>query len=122
MPERDSFQLTREELSERVGLLVLTGEADRFRVDQVCDSIDQVRGDDREVVVDLSGVTYMDSSMLAALVAASEHSRRRGKPLVIVCENTRLRRSLELKGLENVLQLADDHDQALALLSRDVSA
>ena len=117
MPEQDSFELSRTDLTDRVSLLVVTGEADRFRTDAVSAAIEQVRSDDRDTIIDVSAVTYLDSSMLATLVAASEQGRRHNSPLVIVCQNERVRRSLQLKGLEAILELADDRDHALELIA-----
>ena len=55
--------------------------------------------------------------MLATLVAASEQGRKEGKPVVIHCEASRLRRSLELKGLQSIIELADSREDAIARLS-----
>src|SRR5687767_701171 len=117
MPDRDAFQLSRESLGDGVGLIAIQGEADRFRTDAVNRAIDEVRGDDLSVVLDVSAASFIDSSMLATLVSASEQSRRFGAELVIVCANDRLRRSLQLKGLQSILVLADDREHALALLA-----
>jgi anti-sigma B factor antagonist len=122
MPDRDAFQLSRESLADGVGLIAVQGEADRFRTDAVRAAIEEVRRDDQSVVLDVSAATYIDSSMLAALVSASEQARRFGDLLVIVCANERLRRSLELKGLEAILTIADDRDHALALLAAEDSS
>jgi anti-sigma B factor antagonist len=119
MQEPDAFDLRREDLTERVSLLVASGEADRFHTDAVSEAIEKVRSDDRDAILDVSAATYLDSSMLAALVAASEQGRRHNSPLVIVCQNDRLRRSLQLKGLEAILELADDRDHALELIAAE---
>jgi anti-sigma B factor antagonist len=119
MADLERFQLDREDVTDRVSVLALSGDADRFRADVVGDAIDEVRQEDREVVVDLSGTSYLDSSMLSALVAASERSRRRAEPLVIVCPSERLRRSLQIKGLEAILRIVDTREEALDLLAND---
>ena len=119
MSEPDTFELSREDLTDRVSLLVVRGEADRFHADAVSTAIEQVRSDDRDTILDVSAATFLDSSMLALLVAASERGRRHNSPLVIVCQNDRLRRSLQLKGLEAILELADDRDHALELIAAD---
>jgi anti-sigma B factor antagonist len=119
--DQGSFQLSREDVDDRVSVVVLCGDADRFRTEAVAAAIEEARRDGRDVVVDLTGATYLDSSMLAALVAASEQTRRRSAPLVVVCDNERLRRSFELKGLEPILRLAETRDDALDLLASDRS-
>jgi anti-sigma B factor antagonist len=116
MPGQDSFEVTTEDVGD-ARVLGVRGEADRFRTEEVSGAIDAARREGRKAVVDLSAVTYLDSSMLAALVAASEQGRRRAEPLVIVCETPRLRRSLQLKGLETILQIVESREQALELLA-----
>jgi anti-sigma B factor antagonist len=119
MADLERFQLDRDDVTDRVSVLALNGDADRFRAEVVGDAIDEVRQEDREVVVDLSETSYLDSSMLSALVAASERSRRRAEPLVIVCASERLRRSLQIKGLEAILRIVDTREEALDLLAND---
>jgi anti-anti-sigma factor len=117
MSDRYPFELTYEDVGDRVRILTLRGEADRFHTDAVTRAIDDVRAEDRDVIVDLSAAAYLDSTMLSALVAASEQGRRRARPLIVLCESPRLRRSLQLKGLETILRLADTREQALELVA-----
>jgi anti-anti-sigma factor len=119
MPDPGSFQLTREDLTNRISLLALRGDADRSRTDAVGRAIEEARGEGRELIVDLSQTAYLDSSMLAALVTASQRTRRRSHPLVVICRSERLRRSFQLKGLERILRMADTREEALAILSAD---
>jgi anti-anti-sigma factor len=116
VPERDSFKLTTEDVGDAVRIVALRGDADRFRVEQVTRAIQEARADGRTAIVDLAGTAFMDSSMLAAFVAASDDSRRQGGELVLVVQTPRLRRSLEVKGLGGILKVADSRAQALELL------
>ena len=115
MPDSRSFELTPEDVGSRVRVLAVRGEADRFGTEALSSAVDDARADGRGVIIDLSEASYLDSSMLATLVAASEQGRKRSEPLVILCETPRLRRSLELKGLHGILQLAESREQALEL-------
>jgi anti-anti-sigma factor len=116
MPDSRSFHLHPEDVGSRVRILGVHGEADRFRTDALSAAVAEARDAGLGVIIDLSHATYLDSSMLATLVSASEQWRRRSQPLVILCEPTRLRRSLELKGLETILTLAVSREQALELV------
>ena len=115
MPDSRSFELIPEDVGSRVRILAVRGEADRFGTEAVSAAVDEARSAGRGVVIDLSEASYLDSSMLATLVAASEQGRKLAEPLVILCETPRLRRSLELKGLRTILQLAEEREQALDL-------
>jgi len=112
-----SFQIQPEDVESGVRILAVQGEADRFGTDAITAAVQEARDDGRDVVIDLNETTYIDSSMLAALVSASEHGRQTSQPLVILCEASRLRRSLELKGLQSILELAYSRDHAIELLA-----
>ena len=117
MADPSAFALTNEDMGDDVRVLAVRGDADRFRVDAVNRAIQEARDDGRDVIVDLSETSYLDSSMLAALVGASEEGRRRAEALVILLETPRLRRAFEMKGLQSVLSVANSRDQALELLA-----
>jgi anti-anti-sigma factor len=116
VPEGGPFDLTTEDVGDAIRVVVVSGDADRFRADAVARAIQQARDDGRDVVVDLSQASYMDSTMVATLVAASERGRRRSARLVIVVKAARLRRSLEVKGLEPILTVSESREDALELL------
>jgi anti-anti-sigma factor len=116
VPDR-SFELIREDAGDAVRVIAVRGDADRFHAEAVSRAIQAARDDDRDVVVDLSEAAFMDSSMLATLVAASEQSRLRARELVLIVQTPRLRRSLEVKGLAGILRVADSREQALELLA-----
>jgi anti-anti-sigma factor len=60
------------------------------------------------VVIDLRQLTFMDSTGVAALVAADRYARRDGWNLAIVKGPRQVQRVLELCGLTEVLPLADE--------------
>jgi anti-sigma B factor antagonist len=116
VPERDSFELTTEDVGDAVRIVALRGDADRFRAEEVTRAIQGARADGRTVVIDLAETAFMDSSMLATFVAASDDSRRHGDDLILVVATPRLRRSLEVKGLSGILTVTDSRAHALELL------
>ena len=66
------------------------------------------------VVVDLSGVTYMDSSGIATLVVAHGAARKTGGRLVLAGLSERVREVFKLARLESVFELAPSVGAALA--------
>jgi anti-anti-sigma factor len=119
VPERSSFELTTEDVGDAIRVVALRGDADRYRAEAVRRTIQAARAEGRAVVVDMAETTFMDSSMLATLVAASDDSRRRGALLVLVVQTPRLRRSLEVKGLSGILAVAGSRTEALDLLTAE---
>src|SRR5437660_608014 len=68
-----------------------------------------------QLIVDLEGVDFLDSSGLGALVAALKLARSRSGELRVVCEHQRsVRKVLEVTGLERVLDRFDSVDAAAA--------
>jgi anti-sigma B factor antagonist len=66
------------------------------------------------VVLDLSGVPYMDSSGLATLVEALQNSRRSQVGLTLCALTARVRSILEIARLNTVFTIHDTRDAALA--------
>jgi anti-sigma B factor antagonist len=66
------------------------------------------------VVVDLQKTTFIDSAGLGTLVGAHRRMREGGGRLRIVRPPALVSRAFELTGLDEVLDLCDDREQALA--------
>lgn len=66
-------------------------------------------------IVDLSAVSYMDSSALAELLLLQRGRNQAGRPKMSVVVNPRIRRLFEVAGLQNVLVLTATLDEAMAL-------
>ena len=102
-----------------VHVVTLRGEIDAF-------TAPSLRGDLRHlveetgalvVVVDLEGVTFLDSSALGALVGVFRRLRERNGQLRIVQPRTAAARIFELTGLDAVLDLYPDRAAALSAAS-----
>ena len=71
-------------------------------------------GDADLVVVDLAEITFIDSAGLGTLVGAHRRMREGGGRLRIVRPPALVARAFELTGLDEVLELHDDREHALA--------
>jgi anti-sigma B factor antagonist len=72
------------------------------------------------VVLDLSTVTFIDSTAIGALVSAALRLHELGEgSLAIVCpeENRRVLRIFEIAGVESLIALHDSRDEAVAELA-----
>ena len=67
----------------------------------------------RAVVVDLSAVTYVDSSGIAGLVEAYQMARKNGTRFVLAAISDPVRRVLQLARLDRVFTLADSVEAAM---------
>jgi anti-anti-sigma factor len=59
------------------------------------------------VVVDLRGVSFLDSSGVRLMVVAHERARRAGARLSLILGSPRSARALELSGVLDVLEIID---------------
>ena len=91
-------------------VMLVGGELDVSNVASLAAALD-AESAEGPLVVDLSAVTYLDSSTIEALIVRA----RNGAPLRLVCPpGSIVRRSLEILGIEHVMPLTDTVDEALA--------
>ena len=67
----------------------------------------------KRIVIDLNGVSYMDSSGIATLVEALQMARRDEASLVICNLTERVKSIIELARLDQIFEIAVDRDAAL---------
>ena len=67
-----------------------------------------------QLVVDLSAVTFLDSSGLGAIIGGLRRTRAHGGDLVLVCPDSEIRRAFELCDLDRVFNLHADLAAAVA--------
>ena len=99
-------------------MITAHGELDRTELPALRVAIQNVLDQSAPaLILDMAEVTYIDSSVLAALIAESLDADRRGKTLVVATGAGGIMRSLELKGLVQVMHIADSVDAAAADLA-----
>ena len=89
-------------------LVSLLGEFDLAGVALFEEELDRVRAPDATLVVDLRGLTFIDSSGLRALVIADQEARAAGGRCVVVRGSEQVGQVLELTGIGERLELVDD--------------
>jgi anti-sigma B factor antagonist len=71
----------------------------------------------RGVVVDLTDVTFMDSTGIGVLLNAVSHFEGRHAQLVVVCDSDLILRPLQLTGVINLISVVDSREKALGALA-----
>jgi len=98
-------------------VVTVAGEFDMTTVSQVevvlMTAMDEA-GFHREVVVDLTGTSYLDSSGLDLLASCHQRGAREGVTLRIVASSRAVLRPIQLTGLDGMLLLYLDVADALA--------
>jgi anti-sigma B factor antagonist len=85
----------------------LAGEVDLAAAPKVESAIDEaLAGETSDIVIDVDGVTFLDSTGLRVLVAAHARCAGEGKSLTLVNPSVSVSRILEITGLGQTL-LAD---------------
>jgi anti-sigma B factor antagonist len=94
-----------------VHIVTLKGELDIASADGVADAIVSVDG--ATVVVDLSGLTFMDSTGISALVVARRRILAEGHGQLVVTRPTQIvRAALEIVGLSAwIVEWSDEWDE-----------
>jgi anti-sigma B factor antagonist len=84
----------------------VTGELDLHSAGQLERELDAVLGRGaRRVVVDLVGLTFIDSVALGLLTRAAKQLRTNGGECVVVSDDPRIVRVFEITGLDRIFRL-----------------
>lgn len=79
--------------------------------------LDRLSAGDRDVLLDFSGASYIDSSGLGVLVSLSKRIREEGGELRLSGLNEDLLTLFELTRLDTLFQIAEDRHEALSAFS-----
>jgi anti-anti-sigma factor len=100
------FDLSAEHHEESVTLR-LAGELDIACEEFVETALQPFEMQHDSIVLDLTALSFIDSTGLRLLIALHERSRRHGFGLSVVPGDGHVRRTLELTGLDSVLPIVD---------------
>lgn len=106
--------ITSEDLPDGV-VLSPTGDIDLARSPSMRSQVsDAMKRGPKRVVIDLSGVPYMDSSGVATLVEALQSARKCGSKLYLCGLTPRVKSILEISRLDTVFTIVTDRAAASA--------
>ena len=91
-----------------VATVAVTGELDLATVPRLSASVAE-RGDAKLLVLDLTAVTFIDSTGVRVLLEAERSCADSGSRLVLLAGDGPVRRLLELCGIDGRLELVADH-------------
>ena len=100
-------------------VIALAGEVEMSNINEVEPYFDApFESGERLLIVDLEGLTFMDSRMALLLARNLGRARRAGGDLAVVCLESSVCRLLELLGLKDKLQVYESVEQAAATLAQ----
>lgn len=89
-------------------VIAVSGEIDVATAPQLRECLHRVVGaGNTTVVLDLLGVSFLDSTALGVLVGALKRCREQGGDLHVVIADPRILKIFEITGLTNVFTIAD---------------
>jgi anti-sigma B factor antagonist len=93
------------------------GELDLYTSERLQEKLaDALEQGGRRILVDLTGVSFMDSSALGVLVNAAKALRCSGGRLVLVADDPRVTRVFEITGLGQVFRIESSLPEAVQRL------
>jgi anti-sigma B factor antagonist len=111
------FQISSAALGRGVQIVSLGGEVDAHTAPRLDEELaGAIDSGARRVVVDLAGASFIDSTVLGVLLRADKRLKGEGE-LVVVADDPRILRTLELTGLDRRLTIQSSLTEAIAKLS-----
>ena len=110
-----NFDLKTEKLGEESYVISLAGEVDLYTAPEFKQQLLEVIGQGgKNVVIDFSNTTFIDSTTLGVLVGGVKRLRTNGGQLSLVCSDRNITKIFEITGLDRVFTIYPTRDEALA--------
>ena len=116
-----NFDIKTEQLGDDAYLISLSGEVDLYTAPDFKQQLLQVIGDGaRQVIVDFSQTTFIDSTTLGVLVGGVKRLRPNGGQLSLVCSDRNITKIFEITGLDRVFSIYGSREEAVAAIDKEV--
>lgn len=107
-------------MEAQIPVIVLSGEVDVFTAPQLKQQmIALLDSGVANLVVNLTGVEYLDSTALGVLIGGLKRMRERDGDVVLVCPGARVRRVFEITGLDKIFDIYSSDDEAWRALRKE---
>ena len=112
-----NFDIKTEQLSGDAYVISLAGEVDLYTAPEFKQQLLEVIGQGgKEVVVDFSDTTFIDSTTLGVLVGGVKRLRTNEGQLSLVCNDRNITKIFEITGLDRVFTIYPTRDEAVSKL------
>jgi anti-sigma B factor antagonist len=100
---------------EDTHVIAVTGEIDLFTAPEFKQRVSvPIDNGVATVIVDLTAVTFIDSSSLGVLIGAHRRLKLRGGSLLVVCDSEPIVKTFKITGLDGVFTVVPTLEAALA--------
>lgn len=97
------------------------GELDAFTVSQFRQALADLASSKR-LVIDMSGIPFVDSAGLGALIGGIRRTRELGGDVAVACDRPTLVRLLRTTGFDRIVSVTETVEEAMAALATDQDA
>ena len=112
-----NFQIQDEQIDQQTHLIKLGGEVDLYTAPEFKERMVRLIDDGKkQIVVDLTDATFIDSTTLGVLVGGVKRLRPAGGSLALVCTDQNIGKIFEITGLDRVFAIHATRDEAIEAL------
>ena len=113
-----NFDIKTEQTSEHQYVISLAGEVDLYTAPEFKQQLLDVIGKGaKDVVVDFSNTTFIDSTTLGVLVGGVKRLRQNEGQLSLVCSDRNITKIFEITGLDRVFTIYPTREEAVSQLA-----
>jgi anti-sigma B factor antagonist len=110
-----NFDIKTEQLGDDAYVISLKGEVDLYTAPEFKQQLLEVIGQGgKQVIVDFSDTTFIDSTTLGVLVGGVKRLRTNEGQLSLVCSDRNITKIFEITGLDRVFTIYPTRDEAIA--------
>ena len=112
-----NFDIKTERIADDVYVISLAGEVDLYTAPEFKQQLLEVIGQGgRQVIVDFTNTTFIDSTTLGVLVGGVKRLRTNDGQLSLVCSDRTITKIFEITGLDRVFAIHPTREEAVAAL------
>ena len=110
-----NFDIKTEQLGDDAYVISLAGEGDLYTAPEFKQQLLEVIGQGgKQVIVDFSDTTFIDSTTLGVLVGGVKRLRTNEGQLALVCSDRNITKIFEITGLDRVFTIYPTRSEAIA--------
>jgi anti-sigma B factor antagonist len=112
-----NFDIKTEKLGSDAYVIALAGEVDLYTAPEFKQQLLEVIGQGgKEVIVDFTDTTFIDSTTLGVLVGGVKRLRTNDGQLSLVCSDRNIIKIFEITGLDRVFTIYPTREEAVSTL------
>ena len=109
-----NFDINTEQLGDEAYVISLAGEVDLYTAPEFKQQLlDVIAKGGKQVVVDFTNTTFIDSTTLGVLVGGVKRLRTNDGHLALVCSDRNITKIFEITGLDRVFTIYKTREEAI---------